>query len=63
MRVSIQKDRCESSGFCARLAPTVFQLDDNHLVELVTSSPRAQDMDAVREAEDMCPTRSIRVEG
>lgn len=64
MRVSVDQDKCCSSGNCAMLAPDVFdQSDEDGSVVLLDAEPPAELHDAVREAVGMCPAAAITAEG
>jgi ferredoxin len=64
VRVTIDQDKCEGHGECTLIAPDVFELDDDALVSRVlVPEPDESRQAAVRDAEMMCPTSAIRVEG
>ena len=63
MKVQIDKSRCQATGFCVRVAPGYFKLGDG---EGATATALADqiaeaDVDAVLEAEDLCPTQAISI--
>jgi ferredoxin len=59
MHISLEKDKCITSGQCVLLAPEVFDQDDDGLVLLLTDSPRPELHEAVREAAALCPAQLI----
>ncbi|MDQ2836123.1 MAG: ferredoxin [Actinomycetota bacterium] len=62
MRISVDQDKCCSSGLCAMTAPKVFdQSDYDGVVELLDAEPAEPLQDAVRTAADMCPAQAISV--
>ena len=59
MRVDVDLLRCASSGMCAMLAPSVFELGkDGALVVLLPEVPEEQ-RGAVLDAIACCPTEAI----
>jgi ferredoxin len=59
MRVSVDRDLCESNGVCEGIAPEVFQIDDNDELLILQEHPdeslRAKVLDAVRS----CPKQAL----
>ncbi|MGD9517830.1 ferredoxin, partial [Mycolicibacterium sp.] len=35
MRVRVDRDRCEGNAFCVKIAPEVFQLDDDEYAVVI----------------------------
>ena len=63
MKVTVDTDKCISSGQCVLTAPGVFdQRDEDGLVVLLTPSPPAELADDVRQAAALCPALAIAVE-
>ncbi|MBI1777927.1 MAG: ferredoxin [Proteobacteria bacterium] len=60
MNVAIDPQRCVCSGYCARLAPTVFRLASPKPTEVAVASPPEALREAVREAAELCPTKAIK---
>jgi ferredoxin len=56
--VEINPSRCQRSGFCARVAPRYFVVGEETAIVL-RSHVDVADLEVVREAEDLCPTRAI----
>ncbi|WP_410585852.1 ferredoxin [Amycolatopsis sp. lyj-23] len=63
MHVTIQQERCVTSGRCAFTAPEVFTQNDDGLVEVLTERPAEDQQGAVREAAFLCPALAIEVKG
>ena len=63
MKVSVNFDRCISSGTCADLVPKVFELRDDGFLYVIQEEPGEELRDAVEEAAEMCPTNAISIEG
>jgi ferredoxin len=57
MRVSADRELCVGSGACEMLAPDVFEVDDDGVVQVL--QPEPDDTDAVRQAAQQCPTRAL----
>jgi ferredoxin len=63
MKVKVDFDLCASTGSCTRVAPEVFEIrDDGYLYVLQEEPPEALHQ-ACREAEELCPTGAISLEG
>jgi len=62
MRVIADRARCTSAGNCARVAPDLFdqQEDDGLVIVLQAEVPPAL-RDAAREAESLCPANAISI--
>jgi ferredoxin len=63
MRVTIDQDKCISSGQCVLAAAEVFdQRDEDGIVVLLNARPPADLADGVREAVEECPAQAIAVD-
>ncbi len=63
MRVSVDQDRCVSSGMCVMNAADVFdQRDDDGVVELLVEHPAPDQFDGTRNAAAACPALAIHIE-
>ena len=63
MRVTVDQDKCVSSGQCVLNAGDVFdQRDDDGVVLLLTDSPPSEQADNVRNAAAACPALAIDIE-
>jgi ferredoxin len=63
MRVTVDQDKCVSSGQCVIAAGNVFdQRDDDGVVVLLNDNPPDELHDGVREAAATCPALAITVE-
>lgn len=61
MRVVVDAETCEATGFCQEVAGAVFRVgEDDHAVVLVGEVPPELEGD-VREAALLCPTRAIEI--
>jgi ferredoxin len=60
MRIVADRQRCTSAGNCARVAPELFdQDDDDGMVVVLEPEPPPSLIDAAREAESLCPAQAI----
>jgi ferredoxin len=60
--VEVDRDVCVGSGYCQRIAPTVFDLDPAGLAVVIDAHPSGAEADAAREAEVSCPSLAITVQ-
>jgi len=61
MRVTVDENLCEASGFCESLAPDVFEIGDADVVQIVDGPvPPRLEID-VRAAVDQCPKAALRL--
>lgn len=64
MQVSVDRERCCSSGMCVTNAPAVFEQDDRDaLVRLRQTVLLPEQFGDVRLASELCPGRAITVTG
>ncbi|KMO68704.1 ferredoxin [Mycobacterium sp. BK558] len=63
MKVTVDQDRCVSSGQCVLNAGEVFdQRDDDGVVELLMPEPGPEHIDQTRKAAAACPALAIHLE-
>jgi ferredoxin len=63
MKVSVEQDKCASSGNCVMHAPEVFdQRDDDGVVLLLDENPPTGHAENVRKAQAGCPALAIHIE-
>ncbi|MEV0698910.1 ferredoxin [Saccharopolyspora sp. NPDC050389] len=63
MKVTIDQDKCVSSGQCVMAAEEVFdQRDEDGVVVLLNANPPAELAEDVRQAAVVCPALAIVVE-
>ena len=60
MRVEVDLDRCEGNGICEKLAPQLFELDedDYSVVKLDPVPPELEEL--ANRAVDECPRAALR---
>lgn len=61
MRISIDKDKCLSSGNCVFAVPEVFDQDDDGYGVALLAAPPAEFETKVRDAAHTCPSGAISV--
>lgn len=62
MRIIADTDVCVGAGQCALVAGTLFDQDDDGIVEVLEAHPDAADEPAARRAASLCPARAITIE-
>jgi ferredoxin len=63
MKVSVEQDKCASSGNCVMHAPEIFdQRDDDGVVLVLDENPPAEQAESARKAEAGCPALAIHIE-
>lgn len=58
LTVVIEEDLCIGSGNCVNMAPEVFQLSEEGIVEFVDGT-RAIDPERLKEACNLCPVEAL----
>lgn len=62
MRVTVDENSCEASGFCESIAPDVFELGDEDVVQIADGPvPEHLQID-VRAAVEQCPKAALRIQ-
>ena len=59
MRVTVDFDRCASTGGCMQVCPEVFEVRDDGYLYVLQEEPEPHLHDRVRDAADVCPTGAI----
>ncbi|RAV08084.1 ferredoxin [Mycolicibacterium sp. GF69] len=63
MKITVDQDKCVSSGQCVLNAGDIFdQRDDDGVVVLLDASPAADQADDARKAAAACPALAIHIE-
>jgi ferredoxin len=60
--VTVDPEVCELTGFCAHIAPSVFELGDEPPARVVAADFTVQDLVDAEIAANACPTRAIMVQ-
>jgi len=58
--VEVDRSACEGAGYCEKVAPKVFRVDDEEKSEVLLAEVPDDLAEAVEEAEALCPTLAIR---
>ncbi|MCV7167869.1 ferredoxin [Mycobacterium stomatepiae] len=61
MRVTVDETLCEAQGFCESLAPDVFELGDEDVVQIADGEVAPDREIDVRAAVDQCPKAALRL--
>lgn len=62
MRVTVDSDRCQNNGDCAKAAPEVFEMGADGTLAVLQDEPGPDLHRAVRRAARACPTQAIAVQ-
>jgi ferredoxin len=62
MLVKVDSDKCQGTGYCAMISPTVFELGDDGLATVLQSEVDESERELMLEAQNTCPTQAITVE-
>jgi ferredoxin len=61
MRVIVDPDLCEANGFCESIAPDIFELGDEDVVQIAEGEvPAGREID-VRAAVEQCPKAALKL--
>jgi len=63
MRVSVDQNACEGTGYCVRVLPSVFTFNSDHVIVVNQADVKASVTALLEEAERLCPTGAIQLEG
>jgi ferredoxin len=62
MRVRVDPAVCEANGVCERLAPEVYELDEDDELHIKLPEPPPELWDTVRETVVACPKQALAIE-
>jgi len=62
MRITVDRNLCESTGMCTGLAPDLFELDEDGLIVLLNAEPGDELRSAAEQAVRNCPVAAIAVQ-
>ncbi|MFQ5380384.1 MAG: ferredoxin [Dehalococcoidia bacterium] len=60
-RLSVNRASCLRSGQCSYLHPELFEEGKDRYPRVLVSAPRAEQLEAARDAAEICPSQSIEV--
>lgn len=61
MKIIVKEDACVGAGQCALVAGTLFDQNDEGIVQLLNDQPSISEEAAARKAASLCPARAISV--
>jgi ferredoxin len=61
LRIVVDRELCEANAVCCGLAPSVFRIDDDERLEVLTEQIAEADLPSVREAIRRCPRLALRL--
>lgn len=62
MKVIVDRSKCTGLGICESLAPAFFEVDDNGELIQLREDVTDEELAAVEEAVQGCPTEALRIE-
>ena len=63
MKVVVDYDVCASTGSCMQVCPEVFEVRSDGFLYVLQEEPPEELRERVLQAEELCPTGAITVEG
>jgi ferredoxin len=63
VKVIVDYDVCASTGSCMQVCPEVFEVRSDGFLYVLQEEPPEELRDRVQQAEELCPTGAITVEG
>lgn len=63
MKIKVDFDLCEANGLCEAMAPEVFELDDDDLLQVHAEETTDDNLGEVQRAAAACPRAAIALEG
>lgn len=61
MKVSVDPVQCEANGVCVGIAPEVFDLDDDEVLQVRPGDLVGEEAERVAQAVQFCPRNALRV--
>ncbi|SNR96157.1 ferredoxin [Haloechinothrix alba] len=62
MRIVVDRNKCTGLGICESLAPDHFEVNDEGALVVLRDSVSEDELDAVQQAVEGCPTEALRLE-
>jgi ferredoxin len=63
MEILVDRDLCEANAVCCGLAPTVFELDDDENLVILTPDPPPEQLELIDKAITRCPKNALSIVG
>lgn len=60
-KIKVDFDACESNALCEALAPDVFEVDDDDMLQVKTYEVTEENRDKVEQAVAACPKSALRI--
>lgn len=61
-KIKVDYDACESNAMCEALAPDIFQLDDEDLLQVLDDRVTEENRERVEQAVAACPKSAISID-
>jgi ferredoxin len=61
VKVVVDFDLCEANALCMQVAPEVFKVDDNDMLEILIERPPEKYRKQIEEAVRLCPRQAISI--
>ncbi|MBW1883730.1 MAG: ferredoxin [Deltaproteobacteria bacterium] len=61
MKIVVDRDLCEINALCVVSAPTVFQIDSQHQLQVLIENPPPELREQVEAAVRACPAKALRL--
>ncbi len=62
MKIKVDYDLCEANAICMKVAPEVFQVDDNDELNVLTETPGEELREKLQECVRRCPRQALALE-
>lgn len=62
MKAKVSQNMCIGCGACCAICPEEFKLNDDGYSEAINETVNNENIDAVKDAVDSCPTSAITIE-
>ncbi len=62
MKIVVDYDLCEANAVCMRIAPDVFEVDDDDNLNLLQENPGEEARAKMEEAVRLCPRQAISIQ-
>lgn len=62
MRIVVDRDRCQATGVCESIAPDVFEVDADGILDIKQDDVSPERLGEMQESVEACPTGALRLE-
>lgn len=63
MKIKVDYDLCEANAICMKVAPELFQVDDNDELNVLNETPGEELRAKLQECVRRCPRQALAIEG